>query len=193
MFTGIIESMGKLEEIVKENENIHFTFSCKFLQELQIDQSVAHNGVCLTVIDITATTYTVTAIKETLNLSNLGKLKIGNMVNLERCMPANGRFDGHIVQGHVDEIATCINTKDENGSTIFTFECESKKPLIVHKGSICINGISLTVVNCSDNTFSVAIIPYTIEHTNLHSVTAGTTVNIEFDIIGKYLARIHGS
>ena len=193
MFTGIIESMGKLERIVKENENIHFTFSCKFLQELQIDQSVAHNGVCLTVIDITATTYTVTAIKETLDLSNLGKLKIGNMVNLERCMPANGRFDGHIVQGHVDEIATCLKTKDENGSTIFTFECESKKPLIVRKGSICINGISLTVVNCSNNTFSVAIIPYTIEHTNLHSVTAGTTVNIEFDIIGKYLARIHGS
>ena len=193
MFTGIIESMGELKNIVKENENIHFTFSCKFLQELQIDQSVAHNGVCLTVIDIADTTYTVTAIKETLDLSNLGKLKMGNKVNLERCMPANGRFDGHIVQGHVDEIATCTNTKDENGSTIFTFECESNKPLIVRKGSICINGISLTVVNCSGNTFSVAIIPYTIEHTNLHSVTVGSTVNIEFDIIGKYLARIHGS
>jgi len=190
MFTGIIESMGRVTGIKKEAENVHFSFTCKFLNELKIDQSIAHNGVCLTVIDIQKDSYTVTAIKETLDLSNIGKLNIGDLVNLERCMPANGRFDGHIVQGHVDETATCTNIKDENGSTVFSFQCESKEPLIVHKGSICINGISLTVTNSSENTFSVAIIPYTIAHTNLQTVIVGSTVNIEFDIIGKYLAKL---
>lgn len=192
MFTGIIESIGTIEKIVEENSNIHLSVSCSFLHELQIDQSIAHNGVCLTVIDITSDYYTVTAIKETLDLTNIGKLKVHDKVNLERCMPANGRFDGHIVQGHVDETATCTDIQDANGSTIFQFKCQSKNPLIVHKGSICINGISLTVTHCEKDLFSVAIIPYTLEHTNLHTVTIGSTVNIEFDIIGKYLAKMHG-
>lgn len=191
MFTGIIESMGKVVHISKEDENVHFSLTCNFLNELKIDQSVAHNGVCLTVIELNDEYYTVTAIKETLMLSNLGTLKVNDVVNLERCMPANGRFDGHIVQGHVDETAECINIEDEQGSTIFTFACKSPNPLIVHKGSITINGISLTVIATEGNKFSVAIIPYTIENTNLHAVKVGNTVNIEFDIIGKYLAKLN--
>lgn len=193
MFTGIIESLGTVVKIVEENSNVHYSVSCDFLQELQIDQSVAHNGVCLTVIELTDSYYTVTAIDETLKLTNLGQLKVGDKVNLERCMLANGRFDGHIVQGHVDETAICTKIEDQNGSTEFQFQCESNNPLIVHKGSICINGISLTVISCEKNYFSVAIIPYTLEHTNLSSVQVGTKVNIEFDIIGKYLSKLSGN
>lgn len=189
MFTGIIEGLGKVVSLNKENQNLHITISCDFTNELKIDQSVAHNGVCLTVVDIVDSNYTVTAIKESLDLTNLLELNIGDPVNLERCMPAHGRFDGHIVQGHVDETAVCTSISDQNGSSIFTFECKSQKPLIVHKGSICINGISLTVTSVQKNIFEVAIIPFTLEHTNLHNVNVGDRVNIEFDIIGKYLSK----
>jgi riboflavin synthase len=189
MFTGIIEGMGKVTSLEKDGQNLHISMSCDFTDELKIDQSVSHNGVCLTVVNINGTEYTVTAIKETLDLTNLNSLSEGSLVNLERCMPAHGRFDGHIVQGHVDETAVCTSIVDEKGSYVFTFKCQTEKPLIVHKGSICINGISLTVTYTEGNEFSVAIIPYTLEHTNLQSVKEGDTVNIEFDIIGKYLAK----
>lgn len=194
MFTGIIETIGKITQIKNEGSNTHFTLASSFTAELKVDQSVAHNGVCLTVVNIEDNQYTVTAIKETLERTNLGEWKIGDAINLERCMPANGRFDGHIVQGHVDDIAICKEVIDENGSWKFWFEINQKEQLkyIVQKGSICINGISLTVVDVTETGFSVAIIPYTYEHTNLHAVNPGNKVNIEFDVIGKYVAKMLG-
>lgn len=192
MFTGIIEQLGVVKQITTEGTNKHFTIEAPFTAELKIDQSVAHNGVCLTVVNINGNQYTVTAIDETLKKTNLNYWLVNDVVNLERCMPANGRFDGHIVQGHVDDTATCLSVKDENGSWLFTFKLSKSEQakFIVDKGSICINGISLTVVNCVDDTFSVAIIPYTFEHTNLHTVKSESIVNIEFDIVGKYIAKM---
>ena len=191
MFTGIIETLAKLEKTEKENSNVHFTFSSNITQELKIDQSVAHNGVCLTVVNITGNTYTVTAIDETLKRTNLGALKIGDEVNLERCMPANGRFDGHMVQGHVDSTATCVEVNDLKGSWEFVFEHEKhKNNITVEKGSVTINGVSLTVVKSTDTLFSIHIIPYTYEHTNFKGISVGTAVNIEFDVIGKYVAKL---
>lgn len=193
MFTGIIETLGQVKSIREENTNKHFTIHAEITPELKIDQSVSHNGVCLTVVGIENQEYTVTAIAETLQKTNLNTLKAGDVVNLERCMPANGRFDGHVVQGHVDQVATCVKVTDENGSWVFTFAYEAGSGNItVEKGSICVNGISLTVVNSRDNQFSVAIIPYTYEHTNLKNVKPGHTVNLEFDIIGKYVAKLLG-
>ncbi len=191
MFTGIIEATGKVESLQEENTNLHIRLSCPFTSELRVDQSIAHNGVCLTVVHIAGNSYTVTAIKETLDKTNLGQLQCGSLVNLERCMPANGRFDGHIVQGHVDQTGICTSVKDLNGSYLFGFEYDSSKGNItVEKGSICVNGVSLTVVNATTNGFSVSIIPYTFEHTSFGYLRAGDTVNLEFDIIGKYIARL---
>jgi len=191
MFTGIIETLARVEKIENENSNINFTFSSKLTNELKIDQSVAHNGVCLTVVKIEGNNYTVTAIDETLKRTNLGALKVGNHVNIERCMPANGRFDGHIVQGHVDTTAKCIKVNDLNGSWEFVFEHEKDKNFVtVEKGSITINGVSLTVVESTNTTFSVHIIPYTFEHTNFHEIKPGSIINLEFDIIGKYVAKM---
>ena len=192
MFTGIIETMGMIDHIRTEGTNKHFTLSSPITHELQIDQSVAHNGVCLTVVKIENNQYTVTAIDETLLKTNLNNWSVGQKVNMERCMPANGRFDGHIVQGHVDTTATCISVEDKQGSWVFSFELsnQSDTPLVVPKGSVCINGISLTVVDIQDRIFFVAIIPYTFEHTNMHQITTGTSVNIEFDIIGKYISKM---
>lgn len=191
MFTGIIETLGTIKNIKTEGTNKHFTLTAPFVSELKIDQSVAHNGVCLTVVALENDTYTVTAIDETLQKTNLGFWQENDTVNLERCMPAGGRFDGHIVQGHVDQTAICKSIEDQNGSWLFTFEYDAAAGNItVEKGSICVNGISLTVVNSKNNAFSVAIIPYTFEHTNLHTIREGDTVNLEFDIIGKYIARI---
>ncbi len=196
MFSGIIEEAAQLVAIEKDRENIHFTLSCSFVDELKVDQSVAHNGVCLTVVSKTADTYTVTAIQETLNLTNLGKLQVGDKVNLERSMPMNGRLDGHIVQGHVDQTAVCKEVKEADGSWYFTFEYElntemaKKGYMTVDKGSVTVNGVSLTVVKPTDNSFQVAIIPYTYEFTNFHQIKPGTVVNLEFDIIGKYIARM---
>lgn len=193
MFTGIIETLGRVTKIREENTNKHYTLTSPFTNELKIDQSVAHNGVCLTVVRIEDNAYTVTAIDETLQKTNLNSLKEGDLVNLERCMQANGRFDGHVVQGHVDQTAVCESVEDEKGSWVFTFRYDaSKGNVTVEKGSICVNGISLTVVNSKADSFAVAIIPYTYEHTNLQHVKAGDTVNLEFDIIGKYVARLLG-
>lgn len=192
MFTGIIETMGVIEDIRTEGTNKHFTLSTPITHELQIDQSVAHNGVCLTVVNIEGDQYTVTAIDETLLKTNLNSWTVGQKVNIERCMPANGRFDGHIVQGHVDSTASCVSVEDKQGSWVFSFalQAQSDTSLVVPKGSICMNGISLTVVDIQDKTFSVAIIPYTFEHTNMQEVRIGSMVNIEFDIIGKYIAKM---
>lgn len=191
MFTGIIETQAKLENVVSEGGNKHFTFSSILAPEFKIDQSVAHNGVCLTVVKIDGNRYTVTAIDETLKRSNLGLLQEGNMVNIERCMKAEGRFDGHIVQGHVDTTATCIEINDLNGSKEFVFEFEEAPGrLTVEKGSITVNGVSLTVVQSKQNHFSVHIIPYTLEHTNFNAIKKGSAANIEFDVIGKYVAKI---
>ena len=190
MFTGIIEGLGKIVEIRPENGNLHLSLSCDFVSELKIDQSLAHNGVCLTVVNITDSAYTVTAIAETLQKTNLGTLKVGDIVNLERCLQFNDRLDGHLVQGHVDQTAICTQREDANGSTLFSFEYEPKGNTTVEKGSICVNGISLTVVNSTQNGFSVAIIPYTMEHTNLQNVQVGNVVNLEFDILGKYIAKL---
>jgi riboflavin synthase len=191
MFTGIIEALGIVEKIESEGSNVHFYLSSPFTHELKIDQSVAHNGVCLTVVEINNTIYKVTAIDETLQRTNLNKWKIGDKINLERCMPAEGRFDGHIVQGHVDLTATCVNKEDFNGSWKFNFEFDVQtSEVTVEKGSITVNGVSLTVVDSYEKGFSVAIIPYTYEHTNFHQIDVGTQVNIEFDIIGKYVARM---
>jgi riboflavin synthase len=193
VFTGIIETLGKVTDIREENTNKHFSIYSEITPELKIDQSISHNGVCLTVVDIQGQEYTVTAIDETLQKTNLNTLKAGDLVNLERCMPANGRFDGHVVQGHVDQVGTCIDLQDQNGSWLYTFTYDSSSGNItVEKGSITVNGISLTVVNSQDNQFSVAIIPYTYEHTNLQQVKTGSTVNLEFDIIGKYVAKLLG-
>jgi riboflavin synthase len=191
MFTGIIETLARVEDIKAEGSNVHFTFSSAITHELKIDQSVAHNGVCLTVVKIEGDNYTVTAIDETLKRTNLGELKNGSLVNLERCMPANGRFDGHMVQGHVDTTARCKAVKDLNGSWEFEFEHAKKGTNItVEKGSITVNGVSLTVVKSTDTGFSVHIIPYTIEHTNFKTIKAGSSVNLEFDIIGKYVTKM---
>lgn len=191
MFTGIIETLARLEKIEKEYSNIHFTFSSPITNELKIDQSVAHNGVCLTVVKIEGMNYTVTAIDETLQKTNLGELRTGSLVNLERCMPANGRFDGHIVQGHVDTTAICKQVNDLKGSWEFVFEHAKNKHFVtVEKGSITINGVSLTVVQSTETGFSVCIIPYTYEHTNFKDLRPGSSVNIEFDIIGKYVSKL---
>jgi len=193
MFTGIIETLGEIENIVTEGSNVHFKVKSSICSELKIDQSVAHNGVCLTVVALDENSHTVTAIEETLNKSSLGNLKVGNKVNLERCMQMNGRLDGHIVQGHVDQTASCILVNELDGSWEYRFNYDpALGNVTVEKGSICVNGISLTVVNSAQNEFSVFIIPYTFEHTNLHEVKVGDTVNLEFDIIGKYVARLIG-
>ena len=192
MFTGIIEDLGIVEALEQENTNLHLTIKSKLASELKIDQSVSHNGVCLTVIDLTASSYTVTAIKETLDKTNLNSLKVGDRVNLERGLKLGERLDGHMVQGHVDQVGTCINVETQNGSWIYTFEYNPKLGNItIEKGSVTVNGVSLTVVNSKDNGFSVAIIPYTYEHTNFHAFEEGTVVNLEFDVIGKYVSRLH--
>jgi riboflavin synthase len=195
MFTGIIETFGKLESIEREGSNVHLTFSSSITHELRIDQSLSHNGVCLTVVEISGNKYKVTAIQETLQRTNLGDLKPGDLVNLERCMSANGRFDGHIVQGHVDTTAVCKSVKDLNGSFefVFSYMPKQKGDITVEKGSITANGVSLTVVQSGPDFFSVCIIPYTFEHTNFHTVKPGSRVNIEFDIVGKYVARLLGT
>jgi riboflavin synthase len=196
MFSGIIEEAAQVVALKKEQENLHITMTCSFTDELKIDQSVAHNGVCLTVVSKTDTTYTVTAIKETLDRTNLGLLVTGSKVNLERSMLMNGRLDGHIVQGHVDQTAVCTEVKEAEGSWYFTFEYPFNKEMAkrgymtVVKGSVTVNGVSLTVCNPTDNSFQVAIIPYTYEHTNFHQIKAGTVINLEFDIIGKYVSRM---
>ena len=196
MFSGIIEEFATVVAIRHDQENIDFTLTCSFVNELGIDQSVAHNGVCLTVVKIEDNTYTVTAMKETLERSNLGLLQIGDKVNVERSMLMNGRLDGHIVQGHVDMTAKCVAMEDANGSTYFTFQYPYDKDMAkrgyftVDKGSVTVNGVSLTVCNPTSNTFQVAIIPYTFEHTNFCDIKVGTVVNLEFDILGKYIARL---
>ncbi|MEI7677617.1 MAG: riboflavin synthase [Bacteroidales bacterium] len=196
MFSGIIEEAATVVALEADKNNLHLTMNCSFVNELKIDQSVAHNGVCLTVVSKTADTYTVTAIKETLDRSNLGLFKMGDKVNLERSMMMNGRLDGHIVQGHVDQTATCVNVEEADGSWYFTFEYAFDKEmakkgyLTVDKGSVTVNGVSLTVCNPTDKSFQVAIIPYTYEFTNFHQIKKGTVVNLEFDIIGKYLSRM---
>lgn len=191
MFTGIIETLGTVTHLEKEQENLHITISSVISKDLKIDQSVAHNGVCLTVVKLDENSHTVTAIYETLQKTNLGEIKPGSLMNLERCMQMNGRLDGHIVQGHVDQTAICKDLKEQDGSWLYTFEYDASiGNVTVEKGSICVNGISLTVVNSENNHFSVAIIPYTYEHTNLQQVKIGNSVNLEFDIIGKYVARL---
>lgn len=196
MFSGIIENMATVVAVKRDKENIDLTLECPFAGELSIDQSVAHNGVCLTVVALEGNTYTVTAMKETLDRSNLGLLKEGDKVNVERSMMLNGRLDGHIVQGHVDQTATCINKRDADGSTYYTFEYRLDREMArkgyftVDKGSVTVNGVSLTICEPTDNTFTVAIIPYTHDHTNFCNIEVGTVVNIEFDILGKYIARL---
>jgi len=196
MFSGIVEGMGTVVAIKKELENVHLTLNCDFVDALKIDQSLSHNGVCLTVVNKTETTYTVTAIMETLQKTNLGLLQVGDKVNLERSMMINGRLDGHIVQGHVDQTATCIKVEESEGSWYFTFQYDfdidqaRQGYMTVEKGSVTVNGVSLTVVNSKDNSFQVAIIPYTYEHTNFHTFKKGSVINLEFDIIGKYLSRL---
>lgn len=196
MFSGIVEEAAKVIALESDKGNLHITMECSFVNELKIDQSVAHNGVCLTVVNKTENTYTVTAIKETLERSNLGLLKIGDKVNLERSMIMNGRLDGHIVQGHVDQTAICKGVREADGSWYYTFEYEFNKEMAqkgymtVEKGSVCVNGVSLTVCNSKDNSFEVAIIPYTHDFTNFHQIEEGTVVNIEFDIVGKYISKM---
>jgi riboflavin synthase len=193
MFTGIIEAIGKVKEINQDRTNKSFCFESVVSHELRVDQSVSHNGVCLTVTKVDGDTHWVTAIEETLIKSNLGKLSVGNEVNLERCMIANGRFDGHVVQGHVDQTGTCVSVKDQHGSWLFEFEYDATTGNVtVEKGSISINGVSLTCFNSKENGFTVAIIPYTHEHTNFHQIREGSLVNLEFDIIGKYVKRLLG-
>ena len=197
MFSGIVEEFATVVAIEKEMENVHFTLTCSFVNELKIDQSVAHNGVCLTVVKIEDGNYVVTAMKETLLRSNLGLLKVGDKVNVERSMMMNGRLDGHIVQGHVDQTAVCIGKEDQQGSYTFTFRYDfdrtmaRKGYMTVDKGSVTVNGVSLTVCNSQDDSFQVNIIPYTYGNTNFHQIEVGTVVNLEFDIIGKYIARIN--
>ncbi len=196
MFSGIVEEFATVVAIEKEQENVHFTLTCSFVDELKIDQSVAHNGVCLTVVKIFDGKYVVTAMKETLLKSNLGLLKVGDKVNVERSMMMNGRLDGHIVQGHVDQTAECVAKIDQQGSYTFRFqylfdkEMAKKGYMTVDKGSVTVNGVSLTVCNSQDDSFEVNIIPYTYDNTNFHTIEVGTKVNLEFDIIGKYIARI---
>ncbi len=196
MFSGIVEGMARVVAIEKEHTNIHLTLECDFAEELKIDQSISHNGVCLTVVRLSGNTYTVTAMDETLRRSNLGLLKVGDEVNVERSMMMNGRLDGHIVQGHVDMTAECTAVEDADGSHIYTFrydfdrEMARRGYMTVDKGSVTVNGVSLTVCNPTDDTFQVAIIPYTFDNTNFHAIRVGTLVNIEFDILGKYIARL---
>ena len=191
MFTGIIEGFGKVIELKSDQENLHITLESKLTRELKIDQSLAHNGVCLTVVDIKGNQYVVTAVQETLLKSNLGDLKLGDFINLERAMKINGRLDGHIVQGHVDQTGKCIGVENKDGSWIYKFDYASDPGNItIEKGSITINGVSLTVINSGINTFSVAIIPYTYEHTNFNFIKVGDIVNLEFDMIGKYIKKI---
>jgi riboflavin synthase len=196
MFSGIVEEFATVVAIEKEQENVHFTLTCSFVDELKIDQSVAHNGVCLTVVKIFDGKYVVTTMKETLDRSNLGLLKVGDKVNVERSMMMNGRLDGHIVQGHVDQTAECVAKIDQQGSYTFRFqyvfdrEMAKKGYMTVDKGSVTVNGVSLTVCNSQDDSFEVNIIPYTYDNTNFHQIEVGTRVNLEFDIIGKYIARI---
>lgn len=193
MFTGIIEELGEVIGLRPDGTNVHITMRANFTDRLRVDQSIAHNGVCLTVVDIDGDAYTVTAIEETLKRSNLSDWKEGTLVNLERCMPAGGRFDGHIVQGHVDTTAECISVEERDGSWNYRFRYEpGKGRMTVEKGSITINGVSLTVVDSDEDSFSVSIIPYTHEHTNFKQIAAGTKVNLEFDIVGKYVARLMG-
>lgn len=191
MFSGIVEATVKVVELKKERENLHITMQCPFCDELKIDQSIAHNGVCLTVVELSGQTYTVTAIQETLNKSNLGVLAVGDLVNIERSMRPDALLDGHIVQGHVDQTATCSYVKEVDGSWVYGFEYDaSVGNITVEKGSVSVNGVSLTVVNSKDSGFEVAIIPYTHEHTNFHTFKEGTIVNLEFDIIGKYITKL---
>ena len=192
MFTGIIETLGTIQEITKENTNLHISIASTITDELKIDQSVAHNGVCLTVVDINENQYTVTAINETLEKTNLSDLKVGDLVNLERAMKLEDRLDGHIVQGHVDQVGVCTSIQESNGSWIYTFQYDEKyNNITIEKGSITVNGVSLTVVNSKKNEFSVAIIPYTHEHTNFKTFEVNTKVNLEFDVIGKYVSRLY--
>jgi riboflavin synthase len=194
MFTGIIETLGRVQEIQKDQDNVHITVASDITDELKIDQSVAHNGVCLTVVAIKENTYTVTAIAETINKTNLSHWKVGDAVNLERAMKLGDRLDGHIVQGHVDQTATCIAIDEAGGSWHYTFEYdETLNNITIEKGSITVNGVSLTVVNSKKNQFSVAIIPYTYEHTNFNAFQMGTIVNLEFDVIGKYVSRLYSN
>mgnify|MGYP001103133303 FL=1 len=196
MFSGIVEEYAEVVKVVKDQENLHLTLKCSFVDELKIDQSVSHNGVCLTVVSIQDGTYTLTAMKETIERSNIGLLVPGDKVNVERSMMMNGRLDGHIVQGHVDQTAVCTAIDDAQGSWYFTFKYEFDKEMAkrgyftVDKGSVTVNGVSLTVCNPTADSFQVAIIPYTYEHTNFHTIKVGSVVNIEFDIIGKYLSRM---
>jgi riboflavin synthase len=194
MFTGIIETLGTIQEIKKEQNNLHITVDSAITAELKVDQSVSHNGICLTVVAISNNLYTVTAIDETVQKTNIGSWAVNNQVNLERAMKLGDRLDGHIVQGHVDQIGSCIDVKETNGSWSYTFEYDaSLNNLTIEKGSITVNGVSLTVVNSKKNQFSVAIIPYTYEHTNFKEFSVGTKVNLEFDVIGKYVARLHAN
>lgn len=191
MFTGIIESLGEIIEITQQGTNLTFRVRSGISPELKIDQSLSHNGVCLTVVEVSDGTHCVTAIDETLRKTNLGQLRQGDLVNLERCMPANGRFDGHIVQGHVDQTGRCVAISDEQGSWLFDVEYEAdSQHITVEKGSICLNGVSLTVFNTLQNSFRVAIIPYTYEHTTFHRLRVGDTVNLEFDVVGKYIRKM---
>jgi len=189
MFTGIIEQIAEVVKLESEGSNIHISLKSTITSELKIDQSVSHNGVCLTVVKINGDEYIVTAIKETLDKSNIGLLVVGSKVNIERCLKIGDRLDGHMVQGHVDQTAKCVDVKKENGSYVYTFKHKESDNMTVEKGSVCVNGISLTVINSKDTSFSVAIIPYTHEHTNFHELTEGTVVNIEYDILGKYIAK----
>ena len=192
MFTGIIETLGIIKDLKKDNNNLNITVSSSITDELKIDQSVAHNGVCLTVIAINNSEYTVTAIKETIEKTNLADWKVGDLLNLERAMKLGDRLDGHIVQGHVDQTGICKSIEEANGSWYFTFEYDSNlNNITIEKGSITVNGVSLTVVNSKENEFSVAIIPYTFEHTNFKNFQIGTTINLEFDVVGKYVARLY--
>ena len=191
MFTGIIEHIGEVVSLQREQDNLHISMRTPITSELKIDQSVAHNGVCLTVVAIQDDVYTVTAIKETLDKSNLGQLEVGHKVNIERCMKLGDRLDGHIVQGHVDQTAQCTHIRQELGWHTYTFEYTPSQNITVEKGSVCVNGVSLTVINSQKNSFSVAIIPYTYEHTNFQHLEVGSTVNLEFDIIGKYITKMN--
>ncbi|CAM3465548.1 Riboflavin synthase, alpha subunit [Flavobacterium longum] len=193
MFTGIIETLGTIARVQQENDNLHLTVACSFTHELKVDQSVSHNGICLTVVDIQGSHYTVTAIRETIEKTTIGAWRAGDVVNLERGMQLGARLDGHIVQGHVDQTALCTGIEEANGSWYFTFEYD-KNPgnVTIEKGSITVNGVSLTVVDSGANFFSVAIIPYTYTHTNFNTFNVGTKVNLEFDVIGKYVSRLYG-
>lgn len=190
MFTGIIENMAEVVDVKTNKNNLDILFKSPLLPELKVDQSISHNGVCLTVADITKETYLVNVVKETIDKSNFSSLKVGDVVNIERSMMINDRLDGHIVQGHVDQIAECISIDENGGSYVMTFIYEKSNNVTVEKGSICVNGISLTVCNSQENSFSVAIIPYTWENTNLKKIKIGDTVNLEFDIVGKYIAKL---